>query len=132
MSRENLELVNRYVVALNEREVPDDLLAPGFVMVNASTAVTDGTYHGASGVIQWTRDIFETLDADSRLLIERIEAEEDDHVVATVRIDGTGARSEMPFQFRWSTVFSCSEGKLTRVVGYLQLSEALEAVGLEG
>jgi hypothetical protein len=50
----------------------------------------------------------------------------------TPDIDGTGARSEMPFQFRWSAVFSCGEGKLTRVVGYLQLSEALEAVGLQG
>jgi ketosteroid isomerase-like protein len=131
MSQENIDLSYRYGVALNAREVPEGLLGPGFVMVNASTAVTDGTYHGAAGVIQWTRDLFETLEADSRFLIERIEVDEDDFVVATVGIDGTGARSGMPVRFRWSAVFWCSAGKLTRVVGYLQLSEALKAVGLE-
>jgi ketosteroid isomerase-like protein len=125
-----VDLAYRYGVALNAREIPEGLLAPGFVMVNASTAVTDGTYRGASGVIQWTRDIFETLDADSYFFIKRIEADEDGYVVAAVGINGTGARSGVPVQFSWSAVFWCSEGKLARVVGYLQLSEALEAVGL--
>ena len=55
MSQENVDLVYRYGEALNARKIPDGLLAPGFVMVNAETAVTDGTFHGAAGVIQWTR-----------------------------------------------------------------------------
>jgi hypothetical protein len=117
MSQENVDLAYRYGVALNSREVPEDLLVPGFVMVNASTAVTDGTYHGAPGVIKWTRDIFEALDADSRFLIKKIEANEDGYVVATVGINGTGARSEVPIQFSWSAVFWCSEGKLTTCPG---------------
>lgn len=41
MSRENVELVYRYVAALNARQVPEGLLAPDFVMENAATAVTD-------------------------------------------------------------------------------------------
>src|SRR6478735_4692150 len=108
MSRENVELVYRYGDALNAREVPDGLLAPGFVMVNADTAVTDGTFHGAEGVIQWTRDIL-------------------DFVVATVGIEGTAEQSRMPVAFRWAAAFWCSDGCLTRVVGYLQLREALKA-----
>ena len=48
--RRTWRLAYRYGDALNARDVPDGLLAPGFVMVNADTAVTDGTFNGAEGV----------------------------------------------------------------------------------
>ena len=51
MSQGNVEIVYRYGAALNAREVPEGLLASDFVMVNATTAVTDKTYHGAAGVL---------------------------------------------------------------------------------
>jgi ketosteroid isomerase-like protein len=130
MSQENVELVDRFVVALNERAIPDDLLAPEFLMVNAETAVTGGSFHGASGVIQWTHDIFDPMDADACLSVEQIVAAEGDFVVAAVGLTGKGARFGLPVDFRWAAVFTCSEGKLTRVAGYLQLGEALEAAGL--
>jgi ketosteroid isomerase-like protein len=130
MSQENVELAYRYGDALNAREVPDGLLATDFVMVNADTAVTDGTFHGADGVIRWTRDILDLVEEDSPFFIERIVADDDDFVVATVAIEGTAERSKMPIAFRWVAAFWCSDGRLTRVVGYLQLSEALKAVGL--
>jgi len=129
---QNVELVYRYETALNEREVPDDLLAPDFVMVNAQAAAIDGTYQGAAGVIQWTRDIFDTMGSDSRFFVKRIVLDENDLVVATVGIEGTGARSELPIDFRWAAVFRCAGGRLTRVVGYLQLDEALKAAGRDG
>jgi hypothetical protein len=50
MSQENVKVVHRYAAALNAREVPEELLAPDFVMVNATTAVTDKTYRGRAGV----------------------------------------------------------------------------------
>ena len=131
MSQENVELAYRYGDALNAREVPDGLLAPGFVMVNADTAVTDGTFHGAEGVIQWTRDILDFVEEKSPFFIEKIVAHQDDFVVATVGIEGTAEQSRMPVAFRWAAAFWCSDGCLTRVVGYLQLREALKAVGLE-
>jgi ketosteroid isomerase-like protein len=130
MSRENVELAYRYGDALNAREVPDGLLAPDFVMVNAETAVTDGTFHGADGVIRWTRDILDLVEEDSPFFIERVVAEQDDFVVATVGIEGTAEQSKMHISFRWAAAFWCSDGRLTRVVGYLQLREALDAVGL--
>jgi ketosteroid isomerase-like protein len=130
MSQENAALAYRYGDALNAREVPDGLLAPGFVMVNADTAVTAGTFRGAQGVIQWTRDILDLVEEDSPFSIEKIVAHQDDFVVATVGIEGTAERSRMPIAFRWAAAFWCSDGRLTRVVGYLQLREALKAVGL--
>jgi hypothetical protein len=131
MSQENVELVYRYGDALNAREVPDGLLAPGFIMVNAATAVTDGTFSGAEGVIRWTRDILDLLEEDAPFFIQRIAAAQDDFVVATVGVRGTTEHSKMPVTFRWAAAFWCSNGCLTRVVGYLELSEALKAVGLE-
>jgi ketosteroid isomerase-like protein len=123
-------LAYRYGEALNAREVPDGLLAPDFVMVNAETAVTDKSYEGASGVIAWTRDIFEAFDATARFEIEQVVADCDEFVVTLNRIAGVGARSRAPLLFRWAAVFWVREGRLARVVGYLRRGEALKAVGL--
>jgi hypothetical protein len=131
MSQENVDLVHRYGLALNARRVSDGLLAPGFVMVNAESAVTDGTFHGAPGVVAWTRDILDLVEEETPFFIERIAAHHDDFVVATVGIKGTTSGARMPVAFRWAAVFWCSDNLLTRVVGYLQLSDALKAVGLE-
>jgi ketosteroid isomerase-like protein len=131
VSEKNVELAHRYGAALNAREVPDGLLTPDFVMVNAETAVTDKTYAGASGVIQWTEDIFEAFDTAARFEIEQVVADSDDFVVTLNRVVGVGARSGAPLLFRWAAVFWVRDGKLARVVGYLRRREALEAVGLE-
>jgi ketosteroid isomerase-like protein len=131
MSNQNVELAYRYGEALSAREVPDGLLTPDFVMINAETAVTDKGYEGASGVIEWTRDIFEAFDATARFEIEHVVADGDDFVVTTNRIGGTGARSGAPLLFRWAGVFWVREGRLAPVVGYLRRHEALKAVGLE-
>jgi hypothetical protein len=131
MSQENIDLVYRYGDALNARAVPDGLLAPDFVMVNAVTAVTDGSFSGAQGVVDWAHDILGLVEEDNPFFIARIVADTDDFVVATVGIEGTAEQSRVPVAFRWAAAFWCSEGRLTRVVGYLELDEALNAVGLE-
>jgi ketosteroid isomerase-like protein len=131
VSEENVELACRYGAALNAREVPDGLLTPDFVMVNAETAVTDKAYAGASGVIEWTEDIFEAFDTAARFEIEQVVADSDDFVVTLNRVVGVGARSGAPLLIRWAAVFWVRDGKLARVVGYLRRREALEAVGLE-
>ena len=61
MSREIIELYERGTAALNSRAISDELaaelLAPGFRVDNAATAITDRTYLGAEGVREWIRDI---------------------------------------------------------------------------
>ena len=132
MSQESVELAHRYRAAVNARDVPAELLTPGFVMVNASTAVTDKTYEGAAGVLEWIEDIFDAFDDQAQFEIEQVVADGDDFVVTMNRIAGSGARSGAPLTFRWAAVFWVRKGKLSRVVGYLRRSEALEAVGLAG
>ncbi len=134
MSQENIDLHERAIEAVNARVLSDELaaetLAPGFRIENAATAVTDKTYFGAEGVREWVRDIFEGLDEDARYETEEILADDEDFVVARVRIVGHGARSGAPVKLRWVSVTWYADGRATRSVGYLRRREALKAVGL--
>ena len=135
MSQENIALHERAIAAINARALADELaaeiLAPGFRVENAATAVTDKTYYGAEGVRDWVRDIFEGMDEDSRYETEEILADSEDYVVARVRLVGQGVRSGAPVTLRWVAVTWYEAGKATRSVGYLRRREALKAVGLE-
>jgi ketosteroid isomerase-like protein len=131
MSQENMEVARRLEEAINARSIPSDLLTADFVMVNATTAVTDKTYYGVSGAQEWLEDFLEAFAPGSRFVLEDVVADEREFLVARVRIDGTGASSGAPLVFRWSAVLHCVSGRLTKVVGYLRLREALKSVGLE-
>jgi len=130
MSQYNIDLHSRGAAAINAREVPEDLLAPGFRIENYVTAVTDNTYYGAAGWREWMSDLFDIFAPGVRYETEEIIADGDDFVAAAVRLVGRGARSGMPIVFRWSTVVWFHNGRATRVVGYTSAREALEAVGL--
>lgn len=130
MSQEIVDLVRRFEAALNADEMPDGLLTPDFVMINAATAVTDRTYEGIGGILAWKTDIFEAFDDAARFEVEQVVADSDDFVVTMNRIEGVGAASEAPLLFRWAAVIWCEQGRISRVVGYRRRREALEAVGL--
>jgi len=61
MSQRNVEVHDRVVEAVNAREVPEDVLAPGFRMENRASAATDYTYYGARGWNEWMSDLFESF-----------------------------------------------------------------------
>ena len=56
MSEENLEILRRLVDGINGDAIPRELVATDFNLTNATTAVTDATYHGYEGGLQWRRD----------------------------------------------------------------------------
>jgi ketosteroid isomerase-like protein len=136
MSRQNVTLYERFIAALDTREMSDEvageILAPDFRLDNLDTAITDKTYHGASGVREWITDTFDGLDPDARFQIDEILADGDDFVVGRVRVVGQGARSGIPMDVRWVAVLWFRDGKATRGQGYLRRREALKAVGLAG
>jgi len=135
MSQENVALHEQGIAAINACDLTDEraaeILAPGYTIENAATAVTDKTYHGAEGVREWVRDIFEGMDDNSRYETEEILADGEDYVVARVRLVGHGVRSGAPITLRWVSVAWYEGGKAIRSVGYLCRREALKAVGLE-
>lgn len=126
---QNMDVHRRAVAAVNARQVPDELLAPGFRMQNRATAVTDHTYHGAAGWREWMNDLFEVFADGASYEAEEIIAAGEDYVAAVFCLTGRGARSGEPLEFRWAGVTWFRDGKATLAIGYASRSEALEAVG---
>ncbi len=136
MSQENVEIFRRIVDAAN---LPTDeiegvltpLLVPGLRMDNATTAVTDRTYYGIEGCLEWRADLAESFAPGMRHEVEEILADTDDFVVGRQVLIGTGASSGAPLRLRWVTVMWFENGRASRTVGYNTRREALKAVGLE-
>ena len=74
----------------------EGLITPDVRRENVSTAVTEKTYLGATGVRDWMNDFFDAFDEGARYEIEEIVAVGDDVVVAVNRFVGRGSRSGMP------------------------------------
>lgn len=125
----NLEAHERAVAAVVAREVPEDMLAPGFRLENRVTAVTDYTYHGAVGWREWMGDLFEMFAEGASYSVEELIAAGEDFVAAWFCVEGIGARSRSAIAFRWAGVTWFCDGKATLAVGYPSRSEALKAVG---
>jgi ketosteroid isomerase-like protein len=136
MSRENVELFRRIIDAANLptdqiEDVLTPLLVPDIRMDNATTAVTDKTYYGVQGCLQWRADLAEGFAPGVRYVVEEILADTDELVVGRQALIGTGAGSGAPLQLRWVTVMWFEDGRACRTVGYNTRKEALRAVGLE-
>jgi hypothetical protein len=136
VSQENVALFRRIIDAAN---LPTDeiegvltpLLVPGLRMENATTAVTDKTYYGVEGCLEWRADLAEGFAPGVRHEVEEILADSEEFVVGRQALIGTGAISGAPLHLRWVTVMWFENGKASRTVGYTTRREALEAVGLE-
>jgi ketosteroid isomerase-like protein len=126
---ENLELVRRLVEGINEDDLPPDLVTDDFELRNATTAVTDATYHGYEGGLSWRADLTDVVE-DARFHVDEVIAATDDYVVIATRLAGRGTLSGAPVDLRWSSVFWFRDGKIERAVGYNTRRAALEAVGV--
>jgi SnoaL-like protein len=135
MSRENVQLVRRMTEVANAPHTSESLfaplLAPRYRIENTVTAVTDKTYYGAAGCVQWLDDMSEAFSEGARYEIEAIIADAEDFVVSRMAFVGSGARSGAPLRLRWITATWFENGKATRSAGYANRHEALKAVGLE-
>jgi ketosteroid isomerase-like protein len=118
----------RFTAAVNERRVPEELLAPDFCMENVSTAVTEQTYYGPEGFRQWMSDFFDVLE-DGEHTAEPI-AVGDDYCVGRLGIVGRGAVSGAPVSLQYFGVMWVRDGRITRAIGYPTRRAAFEAVGL--
>jgi hypothetical protein len=107
------------------------LLVPGLRMENATTAVTDKTYFGVEGCLEWRADLAEGFGPEMRFEVEEILADSDHWVAGRQALIGTGASSGAPIHLRWITVMWFDGGRVSRVAGYNTRREALRAVGLE-
>ena len=128
MSQDNIELLQRLVDAINADDLPRDLIADDFELKNATTAVTDATYYGYEGALDWRRDMFDVFD-EARFEVDEILATGPDYVAIANRIVGRGSSSGAPVDMRWASVLWFGDGQLRRGAGYSTRREALAAVG---
>lgn len=113
------------VEAIDARNVPEHLLAPGFRMESHMSSVTDYSYHGAMGLRDWMNDVFEVFADDARFEVQEIVAVGHDHVVARFCISGHGGRSQMPLELRWVGVTWFRDGRAIRAAGFTSCAEAM-------
>jgi ketosteroid isomerase-like protein len=131
VSEEHVEIVRRLAESIDTGDVPREIVTEDFELKNATTAVTDATYHGYEGALQWRQDFFDVVD-DAHYEIDEVLAARDDYVVITNHLAGRGSLSGAPVDLRWVSVFWFREGKIARCAGFNSRRAALEAVGLPG
>lgn len=129
-SQRNIDLHERIVEAVKAREVPADLLAPGFRIESRLTPATDRQYHGAEGLREWEDDLFEAFAGEADFGVEKVIAASDGFVVVRFSVAGRPLRSSEPVELRWVGVTWFRDEKATRAVGYKDQDDALKAVGL--
>jgi len=122
-----MALLHRLVDAINADSVPRGLLTDDFELKNATTAVTDATYHGYDGALQWRRDLFDVVE-EGRYVLDEILATGPDYVAFANSIVGRGRLSGAPVELRWASVLWFRDGRIARAEGYNSRRAALEAV----
>lgn len=127
MSEGNVELLRRLVDAINADSVPRDLLTDDFELKNATTAVTDATYHGYDGALKWRSDLLDVVE-EGRFVVHEILATGPDYVAIANGVVGRGRLSGAPVELRWASVLWFREGRVARAEGYNTRHAALEAV----
>jgi hypothetical protein len=131
MSPENVEIVERAVAAINDRDI-EGYLAYCTEDVQLQTPVTpiEGVYEGSDGVRRYFADVF-GAGPDFRITIERLESIGADRVLGFLRLNMSGRASGISLGDIPSTnIWDLAHGKIKRVRIFLDRTEALEAAGL--
>jgi ketosteroid isomerase-like protein len=129
MSEDNVEVVNRAITAINERDV-DAYLAlcrPDFELINPVAAI-EGPNRGEQGV----RDFFDSISEGTtrfELEVERLQPLDGDRVLGRLTLHLETERG-FPQRQPLTNLYELGGGKLLRVRVFFDRAEALEAAGL--
>jgi ketosteroid isomerase-like protein len=134
MSQENVEVVRRVyeAAARGDTAAVFALYDPDIEWDASRTSrgvMTGRVVHGRDALLKWLREwyeVWETIDDDLEGLIEA----NDDTIISIMVQRGRGRASGVEVEDRLATVWTISEGKVTRVVWFPTEEEARQAVGL--
>jgi len=129
VSRENVEVVERVVAAVNGRDLKG-YLAHCTDDVQLRTPAFGGVYDGAVGITRFFADL-EDAAADFHVTIEHLEPVGADRVVAFMHLAVSGRTTGIETPMDSANVYEFVEGKIARTRVFLDRAEALKAVGLE-
>ena len=128
MSEENVEVVERAITAINERDI-HAYLACCTEDIQLQLPGVAGVYEGADGIRRFFADI-EDAGPDLRMDIERTEGVGAERILAFLRVAFHGRASGLSMPAETGNVYEFEEGKIRRVQIFLDRAEALEATGL--
>ena len=131
MSQENVEVVERAVAAVNERDI-DAWLSCCTDDVELSTPLADigGVYVGPDGIRRFFADLADTS-PDFRISIERLEPVGAKQVLAFTNVTAAGRLSELDLGTAAANIYDfADDGSIKRVRIFLDRDRALEAAGL--
>ena len=133
MRQQNVQTIQTLVDLWNagERNLSEMYFDPAIELESPFSSVVGVPYRGHAGIEQWTRDVDEQF-SEWRLRLDDVR-DLADEVIAIGGVQGRGRASGVVFAFPAAVVASfASGGVITRIRIYLDIEEALEAVGLEG
>jgi ketosteroid isomerase-like protein len=130
MSEENVEVAAQAISAFNESDVEAfaALTTPDFEWSPSMVAIEGETFLGREGIETY----FGRLDeAWEKFHIHRDRFRDSaDLVVMLGRLEGLGKSSGVPVDSSLGMVFDFRDGAISRIRGYLDHADALEAAGL--
>src|SRR6185503_15081003 len=117
MSQENVEIVQRAVAAVNDRDVESYLACctADVRMENPVTAI-EGAYEGSDGIRRFFADVLDT-GPDFRITIERLESIGTDRVLGFMRLNVSGRASGIILgsDIPSTNLYDFTDGKIKRV-----------------
>ena len=137
MSQENVETITRLYDEFLAR--PERVSDPGILQFfdpavefrqTASILGTEGTFHGYDGLARSARELFEAFRDIHWVPIQIIDG--GDQVVAIVDTRAYGKHSGVEVNVKAGHVWTLRDGRIVAWHAYVDLTQALEAVGAVG
>ena len=127
----NVEIVRRLLEAWNQGDVAAtlDQFDDDCEVAFRPQVPEPGPFHGRVELGAWMEG-FRAAWISSRVQLVDVAAEQDDQLVAMLRLTGVGAESGIPIELDWANLFEFRDGKIVRWRDFDDLSEALEAARL--
>ena len=129
MSGEHVETVGRAIAAINARDV-SAYLACCTDDVELLMPMFGSQYQGAIGIRRFFTDI-EDVGPDFLIEVQRMQAVGDNRVLAFLRVTSTGRASRIATTAESANVYEFIGEEISRIRIFLDVGEALEALGLE-
>ena len=118
MSQENVEIVERAVAAINQRDIggylaccTDDV---ELIWITPTSDVAGASFEGADGIRRFFADIAD-FDPDFNIGFERLEAVGTDRVLAFMQLTGSGRASGISTDAETGNVYDLVDGRIKRI-----------------
>jgi ketosteroid isomerase-like protein len=129
MSEENVQVVERLIAALNERDVDNYLaLCTPDVEYVSPVAPIEGVSRGEDGIDALFSNISEAT-TSFRIAVEEIRVLDGDRVLALTRLTGA-SKGGVPWEQPSASLYDFAGAKVRRIEIFLHRADALEAAGL--